>query len=77
MNDKESCVGLLAEILRKIDNLPSGPFWNRDGLEGRYPFPIRLDLGNEQVIYITPEISKKLDRFSKIVMDVFFSSRKS
>ena len=71
------CIRLLADILDKLDNLPSGPFWFRDVLEKKYVFPISLPVGDDQEIYITPEINRMLALFSKAVMDVFFESHKS
>lgn len=78
MSNRESCISLLAEILEKIENLPRGPFWIRDIKEGKYTFPISLDVGNGRDIYIiTPEIDGMLARFSKMVMDALFQSHKS
>ena len=77
MTENQSCIRLLASILDKLDNLPSGPFWVRDVLEKKYPFPISLQVGDGQAIYITPEINRMLALFSKAVMDVFFDSQKS
>ena len=77
MTENQSCIRLLASILDKLGNLPSGPFWVRDVLDGKYPFPISLHVGDGQEIYITPEINRMLALFSKAVMDVFFESQKS
>ena len=74
MNDKNSCNHLLAEILSTIANLPGGPFQFQDS---KYPFLSTLNLGNGQVLYITPEINGMLASFSRVVMDVFFQCHKS
>ena len=77
MTENQSCIRLLASILDKLGNLPSGPSWVRDVLEGKYRFPTSLQVGDGQAIYITPEINRMLALFSKAVMDVFFDSQKS
>jgi len=77
MNNRKSCISVLAEILEEIENLPSGPFWIRDMREHKYIFPISLDAGNGQVIRITYEIDQMINKFSKILMDELFQSRKS
>lgn len=78
MNNRESCISFLAEILEEIENLPRGLFWIRDVMKGKYTSPIFLDAGNGRGAYIiTPEIDEMLTRFSKMVMDALFQSHKS
>ena len=78
MSDRDSCIRHVENIIREIDNLPSGPFWIRDiVMEKRYPFPILLDVGDGKQMHITPQINEMLASFSKVVMDVFFQSHKS
>ena len=77
MTENQSCIRHLADILDKLDNRPSGPFWVDDLLEGKYRFPISLPAGDGQAIHITPEINGMLALFSRSVMDVFFESQKS
>ena len=75
MSDKKSCNRLLAEILSSISKLPSRPSFKFQ--DRKLPFVSRLDLGDGQVLYITPEIDGMLASFSRIVMDVFFQCQKS
>ena len=77
MNDKESCIEHLTQIIESIDNLPRGPFWIRDLKEGKYRFPVWLSVGNGEQIYITPEINRMLMRFSKSLMTVFYQTQQS
>ena len=77
MNNKESCIRLLSEIIKNIDNLPSGSFWIRDLKEEKFRFPVWLSVGNGEQIHITPEIDGMLVRFSKLLMMVYFQPRQS
>ena len=72
------CVRLVENIVREIDNLPSGPFWIRDVVqEKRNPFPVWLNAGDGKQILITPEIDALFALFSKTLMDEFFVRQKS
>ena len=78
MERKHSCVRLVEQIVKEIDNLPSGPFWIRDVvLEKRYSFPIVLNGSDGKEICITPEINVLLASFSRTLMDEFFVPQKS
>ena len=77
MNDKESCIELLTQVIEKIDNLPSGPPRIRDLKEGKYQFPICLSVGDGEQINITPEIDQMRSRFSKSLLTVFFQPQQS
>lgn len=79
MSDRKSCIQYIQDIVRKIDDLPDGPLslWIRDTVENQYSFPITLDVGDEKVIYITPEINRMFYSLSKSVMDTYFDANKS
>lgn len=54
--NEDSCVALAEDLIAAIDGLPAGPFGVMDVMNGRYPFPISLEAGENRTTEITPKI---------------------
>ena len=72
-----SCVALAEELIAAVEGLPEGPFWVADVLEGRYPFPIPLEVGENGTIEITPQVDAMFPGFARALSDTFFENSKA
>ena len=73
----DSCIALVEELIAAIDGLPDGPFWVSDVLNGWYPFPISLEVGENRTIEITPKIDAMFPGFAQALSDSFFECSKA